>query len=82
MEDLLTELDDALVPHVLLLDIGLPGISGTEAGTVQLVDIRPGTSVSSSPASLTLVGDYVYFAANDGTHGIELWRTDGTTAGT
>ena len=31
VEDLLTELDDALVPQVLLLDIGLPGISGTEA---------------------------------------------------
>src|SRR5215475_13527741 len=23
-----------------------------------------------------------YFAANDGTHGIELWRTNGTAAGT
>ena len=31
VEDLLTELDDALVPHVLLLDIELPGISGIEA---------------------------------------------------
>jgi DNA-binding NarL/FixJ family response regulator len=31
VEDLLRELDEALVPQVLLLDIGLPGISGTEA---------------------------------------------------
>jgi DNA-binding NarL/FixJ family response regulator len=31
IEDLFEQLDEALVPHVLLLDIGLPGISGTEA---------------------------------------------------
>jgi DNA-binding NarL/FixJ family response regulator len=31
MEELLAEFDEGLVPQVLLLDIGLPGISGTEA---------------------------------------------------
>ena len=31
VEDLLGQLDNALVPDVLLLDIGLPGMSGTEA---------------------------------------------------
>ena len=31
VEDLLHQLDEALAPQVLLLDIGLPGISGTEA---------------------------------------------------
>ncbi len=31
IEDLLEQLPNALVPQVLLLDIGLPGISGTEA---------------------------------------------------
>ncbi|GAA4003897.1 response regulator transcription factor [Hymenobacter fastidiosus] len=31
IEDLLEQLTDALVPEVMLLDIGLPGISGTEA---------------------------------------------------
>ncbi|GAB3873926.1 response regulator transcription factor [Hymenobacter segetis] len=31
VEDLLEELDEGLLPRVLLLDIGLPGLSGTEA---------------------------------------------------
>ena len=31
IEDLLEQLADAMTPQVLLLDIGLPGISGTEA---------------------------------------------------
>jgi DNA-binding NarL/FixJ family response regulator len=31
VEELLAELDEGLLPHVLLLDIGLPGISGTQA---------------------------------------------------
>src|SRR5439155_6811 len=33
------------------------------------------------PALLT-VGRYTYFVANDGVHGRELWRSDGTAAGT
>src|SRR5690606_14222900 len=31
---------------------------------------------------LTVVGDTLFFAADDGVHGSELWKTDGTTAGT
>jgi ELWxxDGT repeat protein len=58
---------------------------GTETGTVRLADIDPTTS--SGPASgieydpqFTLFGGQVYFVANDGTRGVELWRTDGMTA--
>lgn len=54
----------------------------TGTGQTRLLkDIRPGAA-SSSPSQLTAGGGHVYFVANNGTHGPELWRTNGTTAGT
>ena len=35
-----------------------------------------------SPYYLTAVGNTLYFVANDGTYGYELWKSDGTAAGT
>lgn len=63
---------------------------GSLSGTVMVKDINPGTSLvgavstpnSSDPTDLVTVGGYVYFAANDGTDGVQLWRSDGTAAGT
>lgn len=60
---------------------------GTTAGTVLVKDIFPGTSESgapesSNPGSLTNVDGVLYFSANDGTHGVELWKSDGTEVGT
>lgn len=54
---------------------------GTEAGTMLLKDINPGTAASDLHF-LTVIGDKALFRANDGVHGRELWVTDGTTAGT
>jgi ELWxxDGT repeat protein len=61
---------------------------GTEAGTVLVKDIFPGVHsehgypLSSSPQQLTPVGGSLFFIAEDGVHGRELWKTDGTEAGT
>ncbi|GEM_PF-1195728 len=60
---------------------------GTSAGTSMLADIYPGTNWSLSAPYVgqnvfVPMGGYVFFAASDATHGSELWRTDGTTAGT
>jgi ELWxxDGT repeat protein len=39
-------------------------------------------TAGSDPHHFLAVGSTVYFAANDADHGIELWKTDGTEAGT
>jgi ELWxxDGT repeat protein len=55
---------------------------GTEAGTLRVKDIRPGTQ-GGTPQFITPLGDgRAVFRANEGTAGIELWITDGTEAGT
>ena len=60
---------------------------GTEAGTQLLTDINPGsdsaldTQYGPEP-DFTIVDDQLFFVANDGTNGDELWVTDGTSAGT
>lgn len=43
-------------------------------------DINP--AGSGSPQQLVSVGGTLYFTANDGVHGRELWKSDGTRAGT
>ena len=45
-------------------------------------DINPGSASFRLPASLTNVGGTLFFSADDGTHGSELWKSDGTAAGT
>src|SRR6185436_5943498 len=58
---------------------------GTEAGTVLVKDINPAVypgGHSAAPYDLTNVNGTVYFRADDGTSGWELWKSDGTTAGT
>jgi ELWxxDGT repeat protein len=62
---------------------------GTSAGTTLVKDIRPGIDVfsndqpfSGDPLHLTNVGGTLYFTADDGTNGRELWKSNGTSAGT
>lgn len=57
---------------------------GTEAGTFMLKDIRTDGNAfgPGGHPMLVVAGPNVYFVANDGTHGHELWKSDGTAEGT
>jgi ELWxxDGT repeat protein len=60
---------------------------GTEAGTAMVKDTLPGPSSSGAPGrfgpfGLTNVSGRLFFQAQDGIAGVELWKSDGTAAGT
>lgn len=57
---------------------------GTAEGTQIVKDIRPGSLFSScaGASGLAALGSDVFFSANDGATGCELWKSDGSEAGT
>lgn len=52
--------------------------NGTSSGTLLLSDINPISS--SDPSQLYVFNSKLYFSADDGTNGRELWFTNGTSA--
>ncbi len=74
----LARLGAVAISAAMVLMFAAPAKAG---GAPMLVrDINPGGS--SNPTGLTNVGGTLFFAATDGSHGRELWKSDGTTAGT
>ena len=73
-----------------LVNAGTSGIElatsdGTAAGTRLVKDINPGSGdalVTWYQLRAATLDETIYFSADDGNHGFELWKSDGTEAGT
>ncbi len=63
-----------------IVEAGLQSYSAV-LDAILVKDIFPGAGFS-VPLVLTNVNGTLYFVADDGTHGYELWKSDGTAAGT
>ena len=65
-----------------LITLNMTVVRAATTDSVSLVkDILPG-KLSSASTDLVNINGILYFQANDGVHGQELWKSDGTTAGT
>jgi ELWxxDGT repeat protein len=78
--------DDTL--FLVAASVGSGNTTGQELWAIEddgnahlIADIRAGRK-SSNIGFLTNFHGYMYFTASDGVHGFELWRSDGTPAGT
>ncbi len=69
------------VIFTILIVCGLAAPVAAQPIALLVKDIRPGPA-GSEPRDFVVVGDLVLFRANDGTHGEELWASDGSAAGT
>ena len=70
------------LPFGTPLGLGPLANYGGPTQTIPLGSASPARNAGSNPANFIKVGTTIFFVADDGTSGNELWKTDGTMAGT
>ncbi len=69
--------------HIALLGLALGGVPLAAAPyLVKDLNVGPADAVTTYLYDVAAVGPVLYFPGSDPAHGVELWRTDGTAAGT
>ncbi len=76
---MLPSLSPALLAALSLFDPN--ALFGQQHALVKDIRTTP-IELSSSPANYTVAGSTAYFTATTQIHGTELWKTDGSAAGT
>ena len=72
----------ALIAIMLALTIAVPARAAGPAALVKDITAAPIRASTQSPKDLVAIGNVIYFTADDGSTGRELWRSDGTPNGT
>jgi ELWxxDGT repeat protein len=66
----------------LAASLGLESLESRRMFAINLLDdVAPGAGTSGA-ANYVSMGGLTFFTANDNSNGVELWKTDGTSAGT
>src|SRR6185503_17410863 len=72
----------ALIAMLLALMIAVPARAAGPAVLVKDITAAVNPSLDSSPKDFVAIGNVIYFTADGGNTGRELWRSDGTSIGT
>jgi ELWxxDGT repeat protein len=71
-----------ILRSILVLSALAASAAAAKPQLIPVTDASVVAGQSSSPVSFHRLGEQLLFVANDGEHGGEVWRADGTTAGT
>src|SRR5205085_4663061 len=71
-----------VVAVLIALAVGRSAYAANPAAQVKDINTGASAPIGSTPSHLVAVGSTLFFIADDGVSGPELWKSDGTSGGT